>query len=96
VNKIYMGQSSLRIVLDTYADLEGCDAAFIRYRKPDDTKGSFAAAVLGGETGTIFYDCRSGDLDQAGWWAFWAYIQFEDGRAAAGEASKVYVWREGR
>jgi len=27
---------------------------------------------------------------------FWAYITFDDGRSAAGEAAKVFVWEEGR
>jgi hypothetical protein len=31
----------------------------------------------------------------AGWWSFWAFITFADGRTAAGEAAKVYIWAEG-
>jgi hypothetical protein len=30
------------------------------------------------------------------WWAFWAFITFADGRTAAGESAKVFVWEEGR
>jgi hypothetical protein len=26
---------------------------------------------------------------------FWAFITFGDGRTAAGEAAKVYIWHEG-
>ena len=31
----------------------------------------------------------------SGWWVFWANVVFEDGRAAVGQVSKVYVWKEG-
>jgi len=27
---------------------------------------------------------------------FWAFITFEDGRTAAGEPARVFVWEEGR
>jgi hypothetical protein len=27
---------------------------------------------------------------------FWAFVTFADGRSAAGEAAKVYVWNEGK
>jgi hypothetical protein len=30
-----------------------------------------------------------------GWWTLWAFVTFADGRTAAGEAAKVYVWDEG-
>jgi len=38
---------------------------------------------------------REGEIDEAGWWSFWAFLVFDDGRSAAGEVSKVFVWREG-
>jgi hypothetical protein len=45
--------------------------------------------------GVIFHECIEGELDMAGWWVFWAFITFADGRTAAGEAAKVFVWLEG-
>jgi hypothetical protein len=47
------------------------------------------------EQGIIFHECIEGDLDKSGWWVMWAFITFEDGRTAAGEAVKVFIWDEG-
>jgi hypothetical protein len=96
VNRVYRGQSALRIVLKTFTDLEGILSAVIRYRKPDGVAGEFAAGVSDTAKGIIFHECIEGELDLAGWWVFWAFITFTDGRTAAGEAAKVFVWKEGR
>ncbi|MDR0288001.1 MAG: hypothetical protein LBI03_09910 [Clostridiales bacterium] len=93
--KIFKFQSALRIILKTFTDLEGILSAVIKYRKPNGKKGEFAAAVSDTANGVIFHECIEGDLDVSGWWVFWAFVTFADGRTAAGEASKVYVWREG-
>jgi len=95
MGKIYKGQTALRIVLKTFIDLEGIEKAVIRYRKPCGELGEFAAGVSDPTRGLIFHECLEGELDVAGWWVFWALITFADGRTAAGEASKVYVWKEG-
>jgi hypothetical protein len=96
MGKIYKGQSALRITMKTFTDLEGVLDAVIKYRKPDMSVGEFAAAVGDAANGVIFHEVLEGELDLAGWWAFWAYITFEDGRTAAGEAAKVYIWAEGK
>jgi hypothetical protein len=80
----------------TFCDLEGIQNAAIRYRKPGGFSGEFAAAVGDAAKGVIFHECIEGEIDRAGWWVFWAFITFADGRTAAGEAEKVYVWREGK
>ena len=95
MGKIFLGQSALRIMLKTFCDLEGIISAVIRFRKPNGILGEFAAAVGDVAKGVIFHECIEGELDVSGWWVFWAYITFSDGRTAAGEAAKVYVWREG-
>ncbi len=94
--KIYKGQTALRITLKTFCDLEGIENAVIRYRKPNGKNGELAAAVGNAETGIIFHEVIEGEIDVSGWWAFWAFITFDDGRTAAGEAAKVYVWLEGK
>jgi hypothetical protein len=93
--RVFKGQSALRITLKTSTDLEDIASAAIKYLKPDGTAGSFAAGVADAEKGIIFHECLEGDLDKAGWWSFWAFITFDDGRTAVGEAAKVYVWKEG-
>jgi hypothetical protein len=93
--RVFKEQSALRITLKTFTDLEDITSASIKYRKPDGSSGNFAAGVADTEKGIIFHECLEGDLDAAGWWSFWAFITFDDGRTAAGEAAKVYVWKEG-
>jgi len=94
--KIYMQQSALRITIKTYCDLEGIMGAVIKYRKPDGQTGEMPAAVGDTAKGVIFHEIIEGEIDVSGWWSFWAFVTFGDGRTAAGEASKVYVWNEGR
>jgi hypothetical protein len=94
--KIFKYQSALRITLKTFCDLEGALAAVIRFRKPNGKTGEFPAAVGDSATGIIFHECIEGEIDLSGWWVFWAFVPFADGRTAAGEAAKVYVWFEGR
>jgi hypothetical protein len=95
MNKIFKGQSALRLSLKTFCDLEGILTAVIRFLKPDGKRGEFPAAVGDETKGVIFHEVIEGELDLSGWWSFWAFITFEDGRTAAGETAKVYVWNEG-
>ena len=94
--KIFNGQSALRIMVKTFCDLSGALSAAIRYRKPNGKTGEFAAAVRNAGKGIISHECIEGEIDMPGWWTFWAFITFGDGRTAAGETEKVYVWREGK
>ena len=96
MGRIFVRQSALRITLKTFTDMEGIISAVIKYRKPNGKTGEFAAAVSDIANGFIFHECIEGDIDVSGWWVFWAFITFADGRTAAGETAKVYVWDEGR
>ena len=96
MGKIFKGQSALRITIKTFCDLEGIENAVIRYRRPDGKTGEFAAAIGDRAGGVIFHECIEGEIAVSGWWAFWAFVTFSDGRTAAGETAKVYVWCEGR
>jgi hypothetical protein len=95
MNRVYAGQSALRITVKTFADLEGIVSAVIKYRKPDGVCGEFGAGVGDEAKGVIFHECIEGEIDCSGWWAFWAFITFGDGRTAAGEAAKIFIWNEG-
>jgi hypothetical protein len=96
MGKIFKGQSALRITVKTFIDLEGIISSVIKYRKPNGTCGEFSAAVGDVANGIIFHECIEGDIDVSGWWFFWAFITFADGRTAAGEAAKIYIWNEGK
>ena len=93
--RIFKKQSALRITLKTFCDLDGVSAAAIRYRKPNGKQGEFSAGVSSKDNGVIFHECIEGDIDVSGWWMFWAFITFEDGRTASGQAVKVFIWEEG-
>jgi len=95
MGKIFLGQSALRLTLKTFCDLEGIISAVIKYRKPNGVIGEFAAAVGDVVRGVIFHECIEGEIDISGWWTFWAFITFDDNRTAAGEAAKVFIWKEG-
>jgi hypothetical protein len=95
MSRIFKGQTALRITLKTFTDLEDVLSAVIRYCKPNGKTGEFAAAVGDTVNGVIFHECIEGDIDISGWWSFWAFITFADGRTAAGQAVKVFVWKEG-
>jgi hypothetical protein len=95
MGRIFLGQSALRITLKTFCDLEGIISAVIRFRKPGGVIGEFEAFVVDVANGVISHECIEGELDVSGWWAFWAFITFADGRTAAGDAAKVYIWQEG-
>ena len=93
--RVFKDQSALRITLKTFIDLEGIKNAVIRYRKPNGKYGEFSAAVGDTANGVIFHECIERDMDISGWWSFWAFVTFADGRTAAGQTAKVYIWREG-
>ena len=95
MGKIFKGQTSLRITVNTFSNLNDCLSAVIKYKKPNGRTGEFAAGVMDREKGVIVHECIEGEIDVSGWWVFWAFITFADGRTAAGEAAKVYVWKEG-
>ena len=95
MGRIFKGQSALRITLNTFCDLIGIEKAEIKYRKPNKSEGKFSAGVSDVEKGLIFHEVIEGEIDLSGWWVFWAFITFADGRTASGQAAKVYIWKEG-
>ena len=95
MGKVFKGQSALRITLKTFTDLEDVLSAVIKFIKPNGKSGEFSAAVGDVTKGVIFHEVIEGEIDIAGWWSFWAFITFSDGRTAAGETAKVFIWNEG-
>jgi hypothetical protein len=95
MGRIFKGQSALRIILKTFIDLEGVLSTVIKYRKPNGITGEFTAGVSDTTKGNIYHECIEGDIDVSGWWVFWAFVTFADGRTAAGETARVFIWNEG-
>jgi hypothetical protein len=96
MSKIFDGQTSLRIKVKTFTALTEAVSSIIKFKKPDGSSGYFNASITNDLDGVILHECIEGDIDQSGWWSFWAFVEFEDGRTAAGEVEKVFVWEEGR
>ena len=96
MGKIFKAQTALRITLKTFTDLEDISTAVIRYCKPDKTTGELSATVSDTSKGTIFHEVIEGEIDISGWWSFWAFVTFADGRTAAGETAKVFIWEQGK
>ena len=96
MGRIYQGQSSLSLRVMTGCVLHGAQDCLIKFRKPDGTEGSFTAELLDEMEGLLSYDVQDGDLDQPGWWRFWAWVIFTDGRSAPGKSVRIYIHREGR
>ena len=94
MGKIYKNQYNLKLTLETGVTLTGASATKIKYLKPDETAGEFAASISG--TQDLEYDFTvSTELDQSGDWTFWAYVTFSDGKIAPGEPVTIRVYAEG-
>ena len=96
MGKIYQGQASLTMKVYTGCVLSGAEVVLIKYRKPDGSEGAFIASVMDETEGVLTYDVQPGDLDQAGWWRFWAWVEFPGGKTAPGDPVKVFVHKEGK
>ena len=96
MNKVYKGQTELKLRVDVGVDIQGATSTLIKYKKPDGSTGSFAASIEDAFEGIIFYDVlSSNDLDVVGKWTFWAYIVFLNGNEAPGCPYTLEVFEEG-
>jgi len=101
MGKIYVGQTRLRITLETQADLTDADVFEIKYIKPSGTEGSWTAICDDLAKGEIYYEnFVSTTLDEAGLWRFWAYVTWSGSSAAEdesvpGEAFELQIYNEG-
>lgn len=96
MTNVYVGQSALRVSARTGTALSDIASCEIRYEKPDGIRGSWTAFVSDAARGVVSYDVLGGELDMGGWWRFWVFVTFDDGRSAFGDAVKVFVREEGR
>lgn len=97
MNRIYKGQTKLRVLMDCECDLSGYTSVSIKARKPDGiTEVIFPAVVKDAEKGIIFYDVQSeNDFDKVGWWTLWPLVVFDDDTTNCGEAHRTFVYEEG-
>jgi len=95
--KIFVGQSSLRFKVECNTDITSCLVKKIKYMKPgDETVYEWNAVISDSVNGHIIYDVvLTTELDVAGKWKFWSYIQFSDGRIAMGDAETIEIFEVG-
>lgn len=93
-NHVYVGQTALRIQLNTFTDLTSAIAS-IRFIKPDGISGQWTAEIQNVPRGVIYYDVQTGDIDQEGTWKIWAFIEFDDMTRAPGTPVEFNVYPEG-
>lgn len=92
---IYQNQSSLTLKVLTYTELSGADSCILKYRKPSGEEGSLPLTIEDELEGVLRYNVQNGDIDESGWWCFWAYITFIDGRSSPGDPFEVFIGEEG-
>ena len=92
---IFKKQSSMSFKVLTYIEISGADNCILKYRKPSGEEGSFPLTIEDETEGILRYNVQNGDLDEDGWWTFWAYITFIDGRTSAGEPVEKFINKEG-
>lgn len=103
-NYVYVGQTSLRVVLQTDVNFNTRipDTCKIMYIKPDTTdeaEGEWSAQVLSGSeaNGKIFVDFDDDtNFDETGVWRLWAHVTFSDGRFAEGKVVEQLVRSSGQ
>jgi hypothetical protein len=96
MSRIFVGQTKLTIQLETGTDITDASSAKIRFRKPNGTLGEFNASISDPEKGTIIYEIQnSEEIDQAGFWNFWAFITYSDAKTIAGTVSNIQIFTEG-
>jgi len=90
-----VGQSNLRIILETDVNLSTNDTLLIKYKNPEGTTGSWSATIST-DTSKIYYDVVSTtDINIAGKWYFWAHATFADATVGKGAAASQTFIKEG-
>ena len=98
MGSIFQHQTKLRIILNLNADISDYAKIYIKYFKPSsepDDENYWDAKVQDAKLGIIYYDIQGKELDEFGYWKFWALIEFKDGKIAPSEVKQVYVYKEG-
>ena len=92
-----VGATDQVITVNVSKNLTGYETALIKYRKPNNVTGQFVATVTNVTTGVIQYAIQSAsDIDMAGNWVFWAYVEYENGKIGIGEPFFVSAKNEGQ
>ena len=95
MSKIYVNQTYLTLVANIGQDITGATVT-IDYKKPSNKRGSFPATIVDALTGEVKYDItNANDIDEVGFWTFYANCTFANGKTACGEPHKEYIYKCG-
>ena len=97
MDKLYVGDTEVRIEADAGIDVTTITSAKIFYRKPhrgNYAQSSWAASFT---TGTVvYYDITSStDIDVPGLWTFWPVLTFPDTHIITGTPFTIRAYRPG-
>jgi hypothetical protein len=91
--KIFVGQTALRLELATLLDSADIKSAKIKYKKPLGETGEWDAVV--DDNGIIYKDdFQTSDLDQAGTWIFWPRVVNQADQVAFGDGAHQRIYEE--
>lgn len=96
MGNVYINQTYLRIELTADVSVNDALVTKIYFRRPSGTEDSVDATTIDAEHGVLVYDLNKDEedlrLDESGWWTFWTYVEFADGRIARGEPLRVRIF----
>jgi hypothetical protein len=96
MDKLYVGQSKLRIAIDTGTDLTGASLLQIQYRKGSGTASSLTGASDDYESGVVYWESTSTSIFlSAGSYPFWVKITYSDGKILYSEPITLRVYNVG-
>ena len=78
MSDVRVGDIGTVITFNTATDISALTAARLLYRKPDGTKGEWAATLSG--TDSVEYTVIAGDIDMVGSWELQAAVEFATGQ----------------
>jgi hypothetical protein len=92
INKIYVGQTALRIAMSTGADLTGATTTTIEVRQPGASTTSWTATISDASTGSLYYDIQTTTiLPVKGYYRLQPKVVFSDDTISYGTTTEIYV-----
>jgi hypothetical protein len=95
MSKIFVNQTKLTLTLDIQDDLTNVTTALIKYINPNGTTGDFTATIDIPSNKISYAVLSTNDINVVGSWRLWAHLTYNDGKAIAGQASTMVVYKEG-
>jgi hypothetical protein len=84
---MYMNDEGVKLEV-VFDDLSDVSTAKLKYRKPDETIGSWDCTIDGN---SIYYITEANDIDQVGVWELQPYLEFSSGFKGNGDIVKMKV-----